>query len=622
MTRLRKTSELLMVTAAWLWPPRMTGSEWADAHRVLPPADAEPGPFRTDRFPLLREVQDTLCDRETRRIVLWGPAQAAKTTGICTFMGWVIGHDPGRTLVVYPTEEKATEFSTEKLEPMLLASPTLRAKLEAGTARTHRKSVLSKTFPGMNLLIRGGNSPNAFSSGSMKNVILDELDRIPPSAEGNPVDLAIQRTTTFHNNKVILASTCTDAGASPIEAEYLKSDQRRPCVACVACGHMHAMGFFPPDCGGHEPNRGWVDFGGESDPDKAEAAARYVCPHCSHRHTDLDKPALLASVQWRAENPGSSTAGFWWSALYSPWVTFGQLAREWRASSGDEDARKVFWNCRLARTWEVRGDKPADETLMACVDHERARGTVPPNVFALTGGVDVQKTHVYYVIRAWGPQWRSHLVAEGILPRMDGGLLDFLDDVLLCDYGGFHVASAFIDSGYSTDTVYSYCMRHIGRFWPAKGWEQRTLPVEFADLERMPNGRRLPVPMKLAHVNSSHWKSFVHDHIRVAVGDPGEWRLHGDVTRDYLSQILGERRERKIVGTRETWKWVELKGKNNHFLDAEALASACAWMRGVHRMSTAPPEATARQPVQQEQQSRGGWVAGGGSGRRGSWLRG
>jgi phage terminase large subunit GpA-like protein len=40
-------------------PPLQTVSEWADANRVLPSSSsAEPGPWRTDRVPYLREVMD------------------------------------------------------------------------------------------------------------------------------------------------------------------------------------------------------------------------------------------------------------------------------------------------------------------------------------------------------------------------------------------------------------------------------------------------------------------------------------------------------------------------------------------------------------------------------------
>ena len=38
----------------------LTIDEWADRYRVLPPSSAEPGPWRTDRLPFLREIMREL----------------------------------------------------------------------------------------------------------------------------------------------------------------------------------------------------------------------------------------------------------------------------------------------------------------------------------------------------------------------------------------------------------------------------------------------------------------------------------------------------------------------------------------------------------------------------------
>ena len=51
--------------------PHITVSEWADKHRMLArKSSAEPGPWRTDRTPYLREIMDCLSPRNpARRIV-------------------------------------------------------------------------------------------------------------------------------------------------------------------------------------------------------------------------------------------------------------------------------------------------------------------------------------------------------------------------------------------------------------------------------------------------------------------------------------------------------------------------------------------------------------------------
>ena len=51
-------------------PPRLTLSQWADQERILPPeSSAEPGRWRTDRVPYLREPMNVIADRRVETVV-------------------------------------------------------------------------------------------------------------------------------------------------------------------------------------------------------------------------------------------------------------------------------------------------------------------------------------------------------------------------------------------------------------------------------------------------------------------------------------------------------------------------------------------------------------------------
>jgi phage terminase large subunit GpA-like protein len=57
--------------------PALTVSEWADKHRLLSPrASAEPGRYRTDRTPYIRDIVDALSPMHpARRVVVMKSAQ-------------------------------------------------------------------------------------------------------------------------------------------------------------------------------------------------------------------------------------------------------------------------------------------------------------------------------------------------------------------------------------------------------------------------------------------------------------------------------------------------------------------------------------------------------------------
>ncbi len=75
----------------------LTVSEWADRYRRLSSkAGAEPGPWRTDRTPYLREPMDCLSPGAPwRRVVLMFGSQMGKTEVVLNWLGAIIHLWPG-----------------------------------------------------------------------------------------------------------------------------------------------------------------------------------------------------------------------------------------------------------------------------------------------------------------------------------------------------------------------------------------------------------------------------------------------------------------------------------------------------------------------------------------------
>ena len=85
--------------------PLLTISEWADRYRALSPqASAEPGPWRTDRTPYLREIMDCLSPSSPiETVVLIKGAQIGGTECGNNWIGYVVHQAPGPMLSVQPT---------------------------------------------------------------------------------------------------------------------------------------------------------------------------------------------------------------------------------------------------------------------------------------------------------------------------------------------------------------------------------------------------------------------------------------------------------------------------------------------------------------------------------------
>ena len=148
--------------------------------------------------------------------------------------------------------------------------------------------------------------------------------------------------------------------------------------------------------------------------DRAEFAA-YVCQECEAVITDRHKPEMLQHGEWRTVEQRTQfprKVAFWINTLYSPFVRFSEMAKEFLTSKDDPDAFQNFTNSWLAEPWEDTKLKTSADLVL-----ERqtalAEYTVPAWAKVLTAGVDVQETCVYWTIRAWGNYLTSQNIAHG-----------------------------------------------------------------------------------------------------------------------------------------------------------------------------------------------------------------
>ncbi|NLH00786.1 MAG: phage terminase large subunit family protein, partial [Clostridiales bacterium] len=222
------------ISKAWLPPPKLQYSEWAEKNFILSTEDSsEPGKFNIDRAPYQIEMMDALNDPETHTVVFMTSAQIGKTTIEKIIIGYHIDQDPGPMMLVLPNKDPmAKDWSRDRLAPMIRDVPVLSKKVGDPKLRDGENSTYHKKFPGGLIIITGAISPTDLRSRPMRILLFDEVDGFSDTAEGDPIALASKRQMTFRNRKTIMVSTPTVEGASRIEAEYLKGTQEKWHLAC------------------------------------------------------------------------------------------------------------------------------------------------------------------------------------------------------------------------------------------------------------------------------------------------------------------------------------------------------------------------------------------------------
>ena len=138
----------------------MPVSEWADKYRVLSSKSAsEPGRWRTDRTPYLKEIMDCLSPKSPiQKVVFMKGAQIGGTECGNNWLGYVMHKAPGPIMAVSPTVEMAKRNSKQRIDPLIEDCPELKKLVAPARSRDSGNTMLSKDFPGGVLVMTGANT--------------------------------------------------------------------------------------------------------------------------------------------------------------------------------------------------------------------------------------------------------------------------------------------------------------------------------------------------------------------------------------------------------------------------------------------------------------------------------
>lgn len=437
---------------------RLSVSQWADAHRFLSSkGSGEPGRWRTDRNPLLREPMDCMGTHNAiQDVVCQFPIQLGKTELAINALGYTMTEAPGPIMVALPGEVSQKKWIAQKLTPALAETPALRDVLTSTATRDAANQRDFKDFLGGQLFIEHGGSPQRLKSTTVRVLIVDELDEFAANLKSgdDPVAMLEGRTSAFPSSKKRLwISTPTVEGHSRIAQMFEKSDQRYYHVPCPDCGHMQPLE--------------WKGLHWSADA----TACWYACRECGVAIDEHHKQSMLERGEWVPTHPGRPVRGYTCNGLYYPfglgprWL---DLVKMWLAAQGDPAALKTFVNDRLAETWQDPAMRQVKDAIIA----ERAEPfplrPVPWWAVAVTAGVDTQDNRLAVHISAWGRHPAGGLRCWPVdyveLPGdpADDAVWSALDDLLTRpiehDTGGvLRVEAVAIDMmGHRTEAVKAY----------------------------------------------------------------------------------------------------------------------------------------------------------------------
>lgn len=597
-------------------PPTLLPSAWADEHRMLSREYAtEPGHWDTDRAPYQRGFMDACADPEIETVVLMTAAQVGKSEALLNVAGYYIDQDPCPILYVTPSDGFAKSWSQERLAPTIRDTPRLRSRVSDAKSRSSGNRTLLKTFPGGYLAIVGANAPSGLAARPIRVVLLDEVDRFPASAgtEGDPVSLAVKRTTTFDNRVIIMASTPGLKGFSRIEEAYEESDQRQYLVPCPHCDHRQRFIWRRRDADGEWQKA--ILFAWDPETQLARDA-HFVCEGCGVLIPETRKRWMVQRGEWVAQRPGRRVAGFHVSALYSPWVSWDEIATDFMRSKANRERLKVWVQVNLGESWEEGGETVDEGTLLGrrrpaptrTDEAGRVIRLVPEGVGVLTAAVDVQADRLECLVVGWGQQEQSWRVALesfwGDPARRDvWRTLDaFLAEAFEHEHGAqMAIQAVAVDSGDQTEMVYRFTApRWRRRVFAVKGFNVPARPI----LARPTRNNKYRARVFMVGTDTA--KDLIFSRLRIK--EPGAGYLHFAewLDEEYFAQLTSERAVPKVMRGRRVRVYEKVRDRNEA-LDLEVYnVAALVFLGGptLRRLGILAKRATVRGQREREAAER------------------
>ena len=436
-------------------------SRWADRYRWLTTGTNQPGEWRTERTPYLRDVMDALSEHSpVSTVVFVKSVQVGATEAMNNWIGYVMHHLRNKDMmVVVPTKEFRNQKFNPRLQRMLDETPALKELVTFSSRNRKNTEDILEYATGAKIIKAGANVSTDLRSDPVPYVVCDEVDEFPAEipGSGDPMTLIEGRQTTFTRAKTFLVSTPKLEDTSRIWHAYGTTDMCRFHVPCPHCGELQHL-----EWGGDGAPHGlkWKKAARSSSdegPDRVDEVW-YVCKHNGCVIDETDKHDMLHAGRWIADRPHiKDRRGYHINALYAP----SGLGRGWKwlaerylACIGNSAEMQAFKNERLGLPWKEEYDAADPLAIMA------RRETPPaerPVWWVRSVGIDVQKDCIEVTAYDYGLNEECWAVNHWIVPgaTITNEPWEALSDLL----AEIRPQCGGLDSGYNAEMAYAFAKR-------------------------------------------------------------------------------------------------------------------------------------------------------------------
>lgn len=522
--------------------------QWLDKNARVPliVGSRYPGQLDTGLMPQWRGLLEKYADRRVHFVTICKSARIGGTLffGICIILE-KLARWPGPILWIDPTRKTAVRVSRQEIQPYILECPAVNEmRIDSKTHWTAMEMI----FKTCTLSLIGAGSINDFGGRQGELIIINEQDRIPNRGEDapTPTEEAEARSSQFEDTRKIVRNATPFRESGLTWGEFLQGSQEHCYVPCPECGIAQRLTFWkeaadadkwlrmdsaPAENERHlfseirETDRGWLCKGIPQtgriwwppelsdkkrrhssldwDVDSVLREARYECGFCAHKIRPEQLPWMNDRYQWRSHNPNAPRdhVSAYVSALYSPFQSWGAIAKKFLLSIGCAHKMHAFYNLILGLPYISTPTRLTKKTLellqQASPRYERqfpelpeSELTLPARPVMLTIAADVQQTEFWWMVRALMADGSRYVLAWGNCGSFTE-LVNISNRAWKYDHGPdapapvrfeeFNCLFGAIDTGYKSKRqggVYEFLHDQGGRWQGVKGGNYSALGKE------------------------------------------------------------------------------------------------------------------------------------------------
>ena len=575
-------------------PERISSADWADRHRMVVDGGRK-SPWRNDLSPCAYGVMEALDAPYIREVYVQAAPQTIKTQAFMNYLLRRIDQSPTSAMVAMPDEKLQRRFFKRRLLTTIKSTPRTAEVLSQILGDVTRSAIAFNN--GMDIIGAWAGSSATLASDAMEVVCADECNKYPEPTDNEPnaLDALRQRTNSFpFTYKLYACSTPTGENGLITVTINRRADEIRYYYArCPICGEEQRMIWEN------------ITWGDTRDPRKVlrEKLARYNCRACGMQwDDDLRNIAVRATMKtgWRADEPMDRPRAV--AYILPSWyvLSMSEAVAAFLEGQDDPEQLKTWVTQHCAEPWMERSIKKSENAVLQRQSIYPAL-IVPPDVVALTAGIDVQKRGFWFVVRGWAEDLTSWLVQYGYMTTWDDveALIYKTEYRLHESTETMKIWRSGIDTGGGesdesdwsrTEEIYQWLRRQpmgaAQKVFGTKGATHlRALAakrIKLTRIDTLPSSTK-PIPggLELRLLDSSQYKGLVH--FRLGRKDESEdgkpetqrFYVHQGVGIDYVKQLLSEEWRRLGGKHGKKWGWKQTYA-HNHLLDCECIAAACA----------------------------------------------